>query len=202
MAGSRSPLFRRRSFLITAALVAVPVLAVGWYLFSPLFINRTVEEEFPRAAMAALPAGMTAEEVEQEMLDAEAGDFDVTDAMPDDQDPVALVTGEIVGADSFHQGRGTATVYQLADGSRILRLEELDVTNGPDLHVLLSPVADPESRDEVTAEGYVDLGSLKGNRGSQNYDIPPDFELGDELSVVIYCQPFHVIFSTATLRAA
>ena len=50
--------------------------------------------------------------------------------------------------------------------------------------------------------GYVDLGSLKGNRGSQNYDIPPGVDLSSgEWSVVIYCQPFHVIFATAQLAA-
>lgn len=201
MTTPEQPFYRRRGFVIAAIVVAIPVLAVGWYLFSPLFLNRTVEEEFPRAAMAAVPADMTAEQVEQEMIDAEGDNVESSEDMPE-ADPVAIVTGTIVGADSFHQGSGTATVYELADGTRILRLEDLDVTNGPDLHVLLSPVAAPASREQVTAEGYIDLGGLKGNRGSQNYEIPPDFEIGDELSVVIYCQPFHVIFSTATLAPA
>lgn len=192
-----TPIYKRRGFQIAAIVVGIPALAVAWYLFSPLFLNQTVIEDFPRAASAEIPDDMTAEEVEAEMLAAEAVSSQSDEPMP--ADPVALVTGSVMGADSFHRGTGTATIYQLADGSRILRLEDLDVTNGPDLHVLLSPVADPQSRDEVTSEGYIDLGGLKGNRGSQNYDIPDDFVIGDELSVVIYCVPFHVIFSTATL---
>lgn len=195
------PLYRRRWFLATAAAVGVPVLALGWWLLSPLFLNTTVEEEFPRAATAEIPDDMTAEQVEDEMVAAETVSTDSEETMPTPE-PMALVTGEVVGADSFHQGSGTATIYELEDGSRVLRLEDLDVTNGPDLHVLLSPVADPEGRDEVTAAGYVDLGELKGNRGSQNYEIPGDFVIGDELSVVIYCVPFHVVFSTATLLPA
>ena len=71
------------------------------------------------------------------------------------------------------------------------------VTPGPDLHVLLVPAEDPASRDDVT--GYVDLGSLKGNIGDQNYDIPTDVDIAEYGSVVIYCQPFHVLFSVATL---
>jgi hypothetical protein len=63
-------------------------------------------------------------------------------------------------------------------------------------------VAAAEGRDDVMASGYVDLGSLKGNRGSQNYDIPPDVDItSGEWTVVIYCVPFHVIFATAALGA-
>ncbi len=189
--------FRRRTWIVGGIVVGLPVLALAWYLLSPLVLNRTVIEEFPRAATAEIPDDMTIESVEAEMLAAEAETSQSDEPMP--ADPVALVTGEIMGADSFHRGAGTATIYRLDDGSRVLRLEDIDITNGPDLHVLLSPVADPQGRDEVTAAGYVDLGGLKGNRGSQNYDIPDDFVIGDEISVVIYCVPFHVVFSTATL---
>lgn len=74
------------------------------------------------------------------------------------------------------------------------------MTNGPDLHVILSPVASAASRQDVMADGYIDLGGLKGNRGDQNYELPDgvDLEAGD-WTVVIYCQPFHVIFATAAL---
>lgn len=194
---STRPIYKRRGFQIGAVVVGIPVLALAWYLFSPLFLNQTVVEDFPRAAAAEIPDDMTAEEVEAEMVAAEAETTQSNEPMPGD--PVPLVTGEIMGADSFHRGAGTATIYELEDGSRVLRLEDIDITNGPDLHVLLSPVADPQGRDEVTAAGYVDLGQLKGNRGSQNYDIPADFVIGEEISVVIYCVPFHVVFSTATL---
>ena len=81
----------------------------------------------------------------------------------------------------------------------MLRVENLDVTNGPDLHVFLAPVADASERDDVMAEGYLDLGELKGNKGDQNYIILGDLDLEEDWTVVIYCVPFHVIFSTAPL---
>jgi hypothetical protein len=199
MSTNTKPLWRRTWVLVTAAAVIVPVVAIAWYLGSPLFLNSTVVEEFPRAAVAVVPADMTVEEVEKEMEDAEAQSVESSDPMPDETEPVKLVSGTVTGADKFHQGSGLATIYALEDGSRVLRLEKLDVTNGPDLHVILTPVANPDDREDVMTEGYVDLGKLKGNRGNQNYDIPDDFEIGDEISVVIYCAPFHVIFSTATL---
>jgi hypothetical protein len=43
------------------------------------------------------------------------------------------------------------------------------------------------------------LGPLKGNIGNQNYAIPEDVDLSQFSSVVIYCKPFHVVFSYATL---
>ena len=115
--------------------------------------------------------------------------------------PVVVLSGEVVGAVEVHQGTGTATIYQLEDGSHVLRLEDFEVTNGPDLHVILSPVANPTTREEVSAEGYVDLGELKGNVGNQNYDIPAEVDIDSIGSVVIYCVPFHVVFSTASLSS-
>ena len=50
--------------------------------------------------------------------------------------------------------------------------------------------------------GYLDLGKLKGNRGNQNYPIPADVDISIFNSVVIYCKPFAVVFSVATLYDA
>src|SRR5262249_53899772 len=46
-----------------------------------------------------------------------------------------LEKGEFHKADKA--GSGTATIYQLADGKRVLRLAHFAVENGPDLHVRL-----------------------------------------------------------------
>ena len=116
--------------------------------------------------------------------------------------PVMLKSGDFHDVDNFHRGSGVATIYRGPDGSHLLRLEDLDVTNGPDLHVILSPHPDPERRGEVKEPGYVDLGKLKGNRGDQNYPIPADVDVTAQRSVVIYCKPFHVLFSVAPLQDA
>jgi hypothetical protein len=125
----------------------------------------------------------------------------MNDAMPEaisNTEPVALAQGQFRNADDFHQGSGTVALYQLPDGSFVLRFEDFNVTNGPDLHVLLANHANPTTRDELH-EGYLDLGSLKGNIGSQNYEIPAGTDISQFNSVVIYCMPFHVLFSVAPL---
>ena len=40
---------------------------------------------------------------------------------------------------------------------------------------------------------------MKGNVGNQNYGIPDDVNLDEFQSVVIYCVPFGVVFSSAAL---
>ena len=115
--------------------------------------------------------------------------------------PVKLKSGNFQDADSFHRGSGQATIYRGPDGSHLRRLENLSVTNGPDLHVILSPHQNPGSRGDVKQQGYVDLGKLKGNKGNQNYTIPNGVDVDTQMSVVIYCVPFSVIFSVAMLQA-
>lgn len=204
------------------AVIILIGLAVAWYLISPLFIDNSVDEAFPLDLPTMAEAdGMSEAEVETavtqamqnvdtlteaEMEQVEGRLMELSAMMPDSEmdeampanEPTILLQGQFEDADAFHQGSGTATIYTLADGSNILRFEEFDVTNGPDLHVILSSNPTPTSRNDI-GDDYVDLGSLKGNVGNQNYEIPADVDLSQYQSIVIYCQPFHVVFSTATL---
>ena len=208
------PLHQRRGVRIAAGILVIPVLALAWWLAAPLFQDEVVDEAFPIAEERQAPATDTAdEEAASPTTTAHMDDTEMAnpatdgDAMAEEEEdaavagPVAVLTGEIVGADAAHQGTGTATIYRLEDGSHVLRLEDFEVTNGPDLHVFLTPVADPSGRDDVMAPGYVDLGELKGNIGDQNYELPADIDLDSIGSVVIYCVPFHVLFAGAPLTA-
>lgn len=109
--------------------------------------------------------------------------------------PEALLAGTFRDVDSVHRGSGSATIYALPDGSRTLRLEQFQVTNGPDLYVILVPRADPSA----DISGYVELAALKGNQGNQNYELPADLDLSGAWSVVIWCKAFDVNFSIASL---
>jgi len=197
---------RKRNIIIVAAIVVlVPVAAFAWWLLSPLFLSTTVDEEFPYAATAEIPANMTMAEVEMVMKTMAKMDQDpMTEPMPPQMvaRPVALASGSFRDADSFHRGSGTATIYQTPDGGHVLRFEDFMVTNGPDLRVLLAQPGDPMSRDELQSGGYTHLAKLKGNIGNQNYEIPADIDLSEQNSVIIYCMPFHVIFSVAPLEKA
>ena len=196
---------KRNIFIVGAIVILIPVVAFAWWLLSPLFLTTTVDEEFPFAANADIPAGMTMAEVDLVMETMTKVEQEpMAEPMPQDMmaQPIAVASGSFRDADSFHRGSGIATIYQTPDGNHVLRFEGFEVTNGPDLRVLLAEPEDPMSRDELQAGGYTHLAKLKGNRGSQNYEIPADIDLDQQNSVIIYCMPFHVIFSVAPLARA
>jgi hypothetical protein len=100
--------------------------------------------------------------------------------------------GKFVGAgDGIHNAEGNAKIIPLENENKVLRLENLKVTNGPDLYVYLA--TDKSSSD------FVDLGRLKGNIGNQNYDIPSDTDLTKYKTVLIWCKLFSVLFGSAEL---
>jgi hypothetical protein len=187
----------KKRLLIAGGILSVPILALAWWLGSPLFFDSEVNEDFPVSASAEEP-DVTSDDVTTSTEPVTAAETQSTEEVADDPaSPIPLLSGDFEDVDSAHRGSGTATIYQLEDGSHVLRLEDFEVTNGPDLHVLLAPTNNPDSRDAI--DGYIDLGSLKGNIGDQNYELPPDVDPAEFGSVVIYCEPFHVIFSTASL---
>lgn len=116
-------------------------------------------------------------------------------------EPVALSRGSFTFLDNLHWAEGAATIYRLADGSHVLRLEPFTAQNGPDLFVGISGHPMPRTNDETYGAGYVELARLKANQGNQNYPIPADVDLSAFKSVVIYCKAFSVVFSTAELVA-
>jgi Electron transfer DM13 len=156
-------------------LIAAVVVAGGiaWYAFRPerLFVNKAVSEGLPTATTASA-------------------------SVPQ---PVALESGNF--HDGAHKTSGVATILQLPAGQRVLRLTNFATSNGPDVHVYLVAAGDATDSDTVKRAGFVDLGSIKGNVGDQNYEVPSDADLNKYRAVTIWCARFNVNFGTAPLSA-
>jgi len=154
--------------------IGVIALAIAWYAFRPelLFINKTVNEELPTAQ----PASM---------------------AMSKGTEPMVLGKGDFRGL--AHETKGIATVHQLGDGKRLLRLTNFETSNGPDVHVYLVAAEVAKDNETVKKAGFIDLGSMKGNKGDQNYEVPADVDLNKYKSVSIWCARFGVNFGAASL---
>lgn len=101
-------------------------------------------------------------------------------------------TGVLTGIN--HRAAGNAAVYRLEDGSRVVRLEELDMQNGPDLFVYLVPKS-----GQREPEGGVNLGRLKGNKGNQEYALPPGTDPDQHEAVFVWCRQFATAFASAPL---
>lgn len=172
---------------ITWAIVAVGVvaLAVGLWLFEPwrAFTRSTLDEPLPAVSRGvdrtAEPAGQNAEPTGQ------------------NTEPRELGTGTFVSQE--HETTGTARVIELADGSRLLRLEGFATSDGPDVHVWLTDTM-AGAEDGAYDDGRtVPLGELKATDGNQNYVIPPGTNLDGLRSAVIWCDRFNVAFGSAAL---
>ena len=101
-----------------------------------------------------------------------------------------------------HPTSGRTTIYKDGSGKQYLRLTDFTTSNGPDVHVVLVKAEEP-AMSKIIVPGnleYVELGSLKGNQGDQNYDVPASADLGKYQAVAIYCQRFHAIFGVAKLE--
>jgi hypothetical protein len=112
-------------------------------------------------------------------------------------EPMKLAAGEFHSG--AHETKGTAAVFKLADGKRTLRLTNFQTSNGPDVHVYLVAAADAKDDATVKNAGFIDLGSLKGNIGDQNYDVPANVDLAKYRAATIWCARFNVNFGTAPL---
>jgi len=98
-----------------------------------------------------------------------------------------------------HDVEGTvALLGSPASPSRFLRFEEgFRVDNGPDLFVYLGTGS---GRYDDPGD-YVALGRLKGNIGTQNYELPAGVDLTRFTTVAVWCKRFDSTFAVATLAA-
>jgi hypothetical protein len=167
---------------VVAALVFQPWL---------LFIDVRVDDEIPMADRTSVTVPPSPE--------ASESDPTVTPA-PAPPAPVDLLAGAFVSHE--HTTTGTARVIENPDGSRQLAIENLETTNGPDVHVWLSAGPVVEGTDGWFTAGqyeHVDLGQIKGNLGNQLYDIPAEVDLATFRTVDLWCVQFSVSFGAAAL---
>lgn len=111
-----------------------------------------------------------------------------------------FATGEFYGMD--RRGSGTVTIYELADGSHALRLEEFFVTPNVDLEITFSELAAPQTTEEYEGASSTFVAPLDVTAGSMNFHVPPEVDPGSYRSVVIWCPPLNVAYAAATLEAA
>ena len=91
---------------------------------------------------------------------------------------------------SAHDVKGRALLLE-TDGQKIVRFEDLETINGPDLRIYLSAGLD--------ANDFVDLGPIRATRDNVNYPVPPDTDTSKYRHVLIWCRAFGVLFSYAAL---
>ncbi|GHC52404.1 DM13 domain-containing protein [Streptomyces flavofungini] len=166
-----------RPWFLTVLCTGVVLAGVGLYWFQPwkLWVDETVRDPLPVAA-----AGNGAR-----------------------VEPKELANGKLISHE--HETSGSVRILRLADGTRVLRLTDLETSNGPALRVWLSDAEVKPGKDgwHVFDDGrHVSLGELKGNKGDQNYPLPADVDLDKYRSVTLWCDRFDVSFGATELTRA
>ncbi len=196
-----------KSLLVIIAVIVVGAASV--FAVSPYFTESTVDEALPTGAIMQpkiedkdammIKDDSTMMEKETMMEDKEMMEETMEEKesmMEETMEELVVVSyaGTFTGAgDGIHDAQGDAYTIPLEDGSNVLRLENFQSTNGPDLFVYLST-------DDRASE-FVNLGELKANNGNQNYDIPAGTDLEKYNNVLIWCKAFGVLFGSADLSS-
>lgn len=115
------------------------------------------------------------------------------------KDAVLVTTGQFKRV--THVTKGTATIYEMKDGTRELRLTNFSTEAGPALHVYLVAAEDAKDSESVKKAGHIDLGALKPVKGAQTFQVPAKIDLWKYLAVTVWCEKFSVNFGTAPLGA-
>ena len=115
----------------------------------------------------------------------------------------AVRSPRVLASGSFHQvahkGSGTATICELPDGRRVLRLLDFSTSDHPDLVVLLISAPDAPENETVKRAESVSLGPLRAAEGNQEYAVPDGVDLDRFHAVTIWNRKYHVNFTTAPL---
>ena len=195
---------------VIAIIAIVIVGGISAYALAPYFTESTVDEDLPTGAIVQSTIDdktdvmmMEEEKEKMQMMEEEKEKMQMMEEekekmqMMEEEKVVIPVSyaGNFIGVgDGIHDAQGDAYTISLEDGSNVLRLENFQSTNGPDLYVYLST--------DDNASEFINLGELKANRGNQNYEIPDDANLDKYNKVLIWCKAFGVLFGSAELSSS
>ncbi len=122
-------------------------------------------------------------------------------AMPEMNSPVTIGSGTFQRIDAIRRAQGAVNIYQTSDNLKLMRFEDFNMPDGPDLTVYFSAAQEPTTFADMTV-GELDpleIELLKTNTGEQNYDLPTSLDVQQYHSVVIYSPSLDLIYTYAPL---
>lgn len=160
---------------VAAAVGALPGLVLATVVVvKPIVSPRRLDEALPTA-----PAPTAAASGTPAATASPAGE------------PARVATGTLRGL-AGHEAKGTVTTYRLANGTHVVRFENVDIGGTPDPEVYVLP-----GRDRTGKRGGTHLGALKAEKGSFSYPLPASFATSG-YTVVVWCERFAVDIAHAT----
>ncbi|HLO97760.1 MAG TPA: DM13 domain-containing protein [Fimbriimonas sp.] len=117
----------------------------------------------------------------------------VNEALPVDNQSKTdiLATGTFISG--AHETKGNAQLVR-SGTKTFVRFTDFSTSNGPDVRVIVI-----RGNGGETSPNAIDLGSIKGNIGDQNYELPEGVSPSEVSSISIWCKRFSVGFGSASL---
>jgi hypothetical protein len=118
--------------------------------------------------------------------------------------PAGLASAKVLGTASVYnvdrEGQGTAKIYELPNGTRLIRLEDFFVSINSDLELRLSERPNPKSTDDAVNSPWKLVAPLKATVGTMNYEIPKDVDVSKYQSIVIWCEITRNAYAAASIQ--
>ncbi len=166
------------------------ILFLSWYLISPAFKTVEIYEPSPLEDLN-VDSKTKMDSAMKELFDKEMKKMKEKSVVMNEESPFEseiISQGELLA--QAHEVEGKVILINV-DQQKILRFENFETTNGPNLHIYLSP--------DLEANDYVDLGKIKATKGNVNYKVGSSIDLEKYNKVLVWCVPFKVLFSYAEL---
>ena len=176
-----------------AVLFGAGALAILKVVVLPAYQNHTVVEQFPTSmAAAAAPSIVPTTSVEMASeswaVTTSANAVSTTTG----SESVRIRSGALRGVD--HRASGTVASYLRDNGGVVIGLEDFDIQPGPAYALYIVAGTDRRDRD-----GGTRIERLRGNRGTQYYDVPATVEIArGSWTVLVWCETFAVPVANAT----
>lgn len=192
-------MLKRTEFRAAVLGVALLGTAAAWYLISPLFTASMIRGVFPTLGFlpTRTPYPPSATPLPTVIASPTADLVQVLSVQ--NVSAVLVAQGEFY--EVAHSGQGIAQVYRLPDGRLGLKLNDFEVEEGAELHVMLVVQDKVDKRGGQSEENSLDLGLLKDFAGDQVYELPLGIDLSMYRSVVIWSAPSQTPFIAAALQS-
>ena len=171
-------------FAIILLVIGIPF---AYYTISPIFRVLEKDEASPLVVKDAMDSmdAKTRTEFEKQVEAMKDKVMIMNDAMP----PAKIIAqGEF--KPRAHDVKGNALLIE-KDGRKIVRFEDFDTINGPDLRIYLS--------SDLSNDDFIELSKIKATKGSVNYEVPEGVDTSKYSKVLVWCKAFGVLFSYAVL---
>jgi len=177
-----------KNLIITAVVIAI--IGGLYYGISPLFNVQEVDDVLPEVS-SGLENLTPEEQKEMGELMAEVNKEPAEDMIEDMPEMLTISDSFPVMGTFGHPASGSVKVIENLEET-IIRYEDFETINGPNLHVYLSK--------DIEGKDFIDLGEIRGTKGNINYTVPEGVDLNEYRYVMYWCVPFAVLFNYADLN--